>query len=59
MSAALITANLQATLRAFAPNKTSPARLCHRLNQALCASPPMGRFVTRTLPPCPPPPRAP
>ena len=38
MSAALITANLQATLRAFAPDESSPARLCHRLNQALCAS---------------------
>ena len=46
MSAALITANLQATLRAFAPDESSPARLCHRLNQALCASLPTGRFVT-------------
>ncbi len=46
MSAALITANLQATLRAFAPDEASPARLCHRLNQALCASLPTGRFVT-------------
>ena len=46
MSAALITANLQATLRAFGPDETSPARLCHRLNQALCASLPAGRFVT-------------
>ena len=46
MSAALITANLQASLRAFASDETSPARLCHRLNQALCASLPPGRFVT-------------
>ncbi len=46
MSAALITANLQATLRALAPDEPSPARLCHRLNQALCASLPTGRFVT-------------
>ena len=46
MSAALITANLQATLRAFGPDEQSPARLCHRLNQALCASLPTGRFVT-------------
>ncbi len=46
MSAALITANLQATLRAFGPDEPSPARLCHRLNQALCASLPSGRFVT-------------
>jgi sigma-B regulation protein RsbU (phosphoserine phosphatase) len=46
MSAALITANLQATLRAFAPDEPSPARLCQRLNQALCASLPTGRFVT-------------
>ena len=46
MSAALITANLQATLRAFAPDEPSPARLCHRLNQALCATLPTGRFVT-------------
>ena len=46
MSAALITANLQATLRAFAPEEPSPARLCQRLNQALCGSLPTGRFVT-------------
>ena len=46
MSAALITANLQATLRAFAPDEPSPARLCQRLNQALCGSLPTGRFVT-------------
>jgi sigma-B regulation protein RsbU (phosphoserine phosphatase) len=46
MSAALITANLQATLRALGPDEPSPARLCHRLNQALCASLPSGRFVT-------------
>ena len=46
MSAALITANLQATLRAFAPDEPSPAHLCHRLNQALCATLPTGRFVT-------------
>lgn len=46
MSAALITANLQATLRAFGPEEPSPARLCRRLNQALCSSLPTGRFVT-------------
>ncbi|ADW69861.1 PP2C family protein-serine/threonine phosphatase [Granulicella tundricola] len=46
ISAALITANLQATLRAFAPEEPSPANLCRRLNQALCASLPTGRFVT-------------
>ena len=46
MSAALITANLQATIRAFGPDEPSPARLCYRLNQALCASLPTGRFVT-------------
>ena len=46
MSAALITANLQATLRAFAPDEDSPARLCRRLNHALCPSLPTGRFVT-------------
>ena len=46
MSAALITANLQATLRAFAPDEDSPARLCQRLNHALCPSLPTGRFVT-------------
>lgn len=46
MSAALITANLQATLRAFAPDEQSPAHLCQRLNQALCATLPTGRFVT-------------
>ena len=46
MSAALITANLQATLRAFGPDESSPGYLCHRLNQALCAILPPGRFVT-------------
>lgn len=46
MSAALITANLQATLRAFAPDEDSPARLCQRLNHALCPSLPTGGFVT-------------
>ena len=46
ISAALITANLQATLRAFARDETSPAHLCHRLNQVLVPSLPTGRFVT-------------
>lgn len=46
MPAALITANLQATLRAFGPDESSPAHLCQRLNQALCASLPTGRYVT-------------
>ena len=46
MSAALITANLMASFRAFAPNEASPARLCQRLNDALCANLPPGRFVT-------------
>jgi sigma-B regulation protein RsbU (phosphoserine phosphatase) len=46
MSAALITANLQATFRAFAPSEPSPARLCAKLNDALCANLPPGRFVT-------------
>jgi sigma-B regulation protein RsbU (phosphoserine phosphatase) len=46
MSAALITANLMASFRAFAPNEASPARLCQRLNDALCENLPPGRFVT-------------
>jgi sigma-B regulation protein RsbU (phosphoserine phosphatase) len=46
MSAALIMANLQAIFRVFAPNEPSPARLCERLNGALCANLPPGRFVT-------------
>jgi sigma-B regulation protein RsbU (phosphoserine phosphatase) len=46
ISAALITANIQAALRAFAPDEPSPGNLCRRVNQALAASLPQGRFVT-------------
>lgn len=46
MSAALVTANLQAAFRAIVHTEASPAALCRRLNQALCTNLPVGRFVT-------------
>ena len=46
LSAALVTANLQAAFRAFIATEPSPAALCTRLNQALSANLPPGRFVT-------------
>jgi phosphoserine phosphatase RsbU/P len=46
MTAALLMANLQALVRAFAPAMEGPAALCRKVNQALCASVAPGKFVT-------------
>jgi sigma-B regulation protein RsbU (phosphoserine phosphatase) len=46
VSAALLMANLQASVKAFAREGTSPAALCARLNTVLCDNIAPGRFVT-------------
>ena len=46
VSAALLMANVQASVRAFATAATSPAALCSRVNSVLCASIGSGKFVT-------------
>jgi phosphoserine phosphatase RsbU/P len=46
MGAALLMANLQASVRAFANADTTPARLCEKLNVALCNNIAPGKFVT-------------
>jgi phosphoserine phosphatase RsbU/P len=46
IAAALLMANLQAAVRAFAPGITGPGALCAKLNQVLCASVAPGKFVT-------------
>jgi len=46
MAAALLMANLQASVKAFAREDVSPAELCSRLNSALCDNIAPGRFVT-------------
>jgi len=46
MSAALLMANLQASVRAFARQANGPADLCAKLNQALCSNIAPGKFVT-------------
>jgi sigma-B regulation protein RsbU (phosphoserine phosphatase) len=46
VSAALLMANVQATVRAFATESTSPAALCSRVNSVLCANIATGKFVT-------------
>jgi phosphoserine phosphatase RsbU/P len=46
IAAALLMANLQAAVRAFAPGITGPGRLCEKLNQVLCGSVAPGKFVT-------------
>ena len=46
VSAALLMANVQATVRAFAHESTSPAALCSRVNSVLSASIGTGKFVT-------------
>lgn len=46
MAAALLMANLQASVKAFAREDVSPAALCSRLNSVLCDNIAPGRFVT-------------
>lgn len=46
VSAALLMANVQASVRAFAADSPSPAVLCRRVNSVLCSSIGSGKFVT-------------
>jgi len=46
VSAALLMANVQATVRAFATESTSAAALCSRVNSVLCANIATGKFLT-------------
>jgi sigma-B regulation protein RsbU (phosphoserine phosphatase) len=46
ITAALLMANLQAAVRAFAPGSTGPGALCSKLNEVLCGSIAPGKFVT-------------
>jgi len=46
VSAALLMANVQATVRAFAQDTHSPAGLCRRVNEILCSNIASGKFVT-------------
>lgn len=46
VSAALLMANVQATVRAFASDAASPAWLCSRVNGVLCNNIASGKFVT-------------
>lgn len=46
VSAALLMANVQATVRAFASDAVSPAWLCNRVNSVLCNNIASGKFVT-------------
>jgi sigma-B regulation protein RsbU (phosphoserine phosphatase) len=46
ISAALLMANVQASVRAFATNSASPSALCSRVNSVLCTSISTGKFVT-------------
>jgi sigma-B regulation protein RsbU (phosphoserine phosphatase) len=46
IAAALLMANLQAAVRAFAPGITGPGAFCAKLNEVLCASVAPGKFVT-------------
>jgi len=46
VSAALLMANVQASVRAFATDAVSPANLCARVNSVLCSSISAGKFVT-------------
>jgi sigma-B regulation protein RsbU (phosphoserine phosphatase) len=46
VSAALLMANVQAALRAFASNSKSPAQVCGKVNRLLCDNIAAGKFVT-------------
>jgi phosphoserine phosphatase RsbU/P len=46
ITAALLMANLQASVKAFSPEAESPATLCAKLNSVLCETVAPGKFVT-------------
>lgn len=46
ISAALLMANVQAAVRAYASNSESPANLCGKVNKLLCENIATGKFVT-------------
>lgn len=46
VSAALLMANVQAAVRAYASDSESPAQLCSRVNSLLCENIATGKFVT-------------
>jgi sigma-B regulation protein RsbU (phosphoserine phosphatase) len=46
ISAALLMASVQATVRAFARESESPARVCSRVNSVLCGNIATGKFVS-------------
>jgi sigma-B regulation protein RsbU (phosphoserine phosphatase) len=46
VSAALLMANVQATVRAFARESESPARVCERVNRVLCGNIATEKFVS-------------
>ncbi len=46
VSAALLMANVQASVRAFASKSAAPAWLCSRVNSILCSNIATGKFVT-------------
>jgi len=46
MPAALLMANVQAAVKAFAPQGISPAELCNRVNRILCSNVTPGRFMS-------------
>lgn len=45
-AAALVMSNLQATVKAYAPENLSPVELCSRVNRILCENCEPGRYVT-------------
>jgi sigma-B regulation protein RsbU (phosphoserine phosphatase) len=46
MPAALLMANVQAAVKAFAPQNVSPAELCRRVNRILCGNASDGRYMS-------------
>jgi len=46
VSAALLMANVQASVRAFASESITPSQICERVNSVLCSSVAAGKYVT-------------
>ena len=46
VSAALLMANLQAAVRAFAANARPPGEVCTRVNEVMCSNMASGKFIT-------------